>query len=65
MDKNDFPSIYRNSRSEAKRLGETELWWESFHNNVAYARHIEAARHNCSRTRPTGATMWQIPVRGW
>lgn len=43
MDKNNFPSIYRNSRSEAERLGETELWWESFHNNVACARHIEAA----------------------
>ena len=46
MDKVDFPSIYRNFLIEAERLGETELWWESFHNNVACARHIEAAIRN-------------------
>ena len=43
----NVPSIYRNSRIEAERLGEMELWWESFHNNVACARHIEAAIRGC------------------
>lgn len=43
MDKDNFPAIYSSTRGEAERLGESELWWQSFHNNVACARHIEAA----------------------
>ena len=39
----DFPYLYRNSLAEAGRLGETERWWDSFHNNAACARYIEAA----------------------
>lgn len=43
----NFPPIYRNSHNKAERLGETELWWESFHNNVACARYIEAVIRGC------------------
>ena len=39
----DFPYLYRHSRAEAHRLGETQRYDDSFHLNVSCARAIEKA----------------------
>lgn len=44
--KHEYPSVYRESRAQARRLGETKAFRESLQLNVGCARSIEQAIQN-------------------